>query len=470
MAQSEQMEEHIATSANHGVRKRPRPVDRETVDGFHQRVTSEDNAEFEMNMVREARIKRDKMDIVYGATGSEFKNVQQKLLEYDRCGSLSEMRKKDRSNPADDAKKQICDTPLMASDEFNPPVQRIQAAGTTTEGKNKNDRNSLFFTPTFDGESEILQKSTNANVTKSTSSSLEDVQTDQNHISMPPPSNRISSKAIVHSSPSSSQQITSQGPAAQKMHRVEYQAKPTLTPAHGSHSNEKQIIPSNTRFSYQNESRLVALSADRNRTLEPHSTVASSTSMSMGQTKHYETDSSACTTDLDASPLPLNIERRQRQTMIERERNTFVTMTPIIVPGGGDGDGDGCGDRDDDSPIITWGNVASTPLVTGGHDEPNHAELRLPAVDQTETVAKAAELKVTKQIKRLKHADQMQKVNKDDTTKNSVLSKSSSTSRHSSSSAYSNVDRVSSFTPAARSLLEWSTPNRGRVGGSFLRN
>ena len=141
MAQSEQMEEHIATSANHGVRKRPRPVDRETVDGFHQRVTSEDNAEFEMNMVREARIKRDKMDIVYGATGSEFKNVQQKLLEYDRCGSLSEMRKKDRSNPAD-PKKQICDTPLMASDEFNPPMQRIQAAGTTAEGKNKNDRNS----------------------------------------------------------------------------------------------------------------------------------------------------------------------------------------------------------------------------------------------------------------------------------------------------------------------------------------
>ena len=90
---------------------------------------------------KKARIKRDKIDIVYGATGSEFKTVQQRLLEYDRCGSLSEMRKKDRSNPAD-PKKQICDTPLMASDEFNPPMQRIQAAGTTAEGKNKNDRNS----------------------------------------------------------------------------------------------------------------------------------------------------------------------------------------------------------------------------------------------------------------------------------------------------------------------------------------
>ena len=59
MAQSELMEEHIATSAaaNHGVRKRPRPrsIDREAVavavavDGFHQRVTSEDNADFERN-------------------------------------------------------------------------------------------------------------------------------------------------------------------------------------------------------------------------------------------------------------------------------------------------------------------------------------------------------------------------------------------------------------------------------------
>lgn len=61
----------------------------------------------------------------------------------------------------------------------------------------------------------------------------------------------------------------------------------------------------------------------------------------------------------------------------------------------------------------------------------------------------------------------MQNVKKDNTTKNSVISKSSSRSRHSNSSACSNVDRVSSLTPAARSLLERSTPNRG---GSFLTN
>ena len=39
-----------------------------------------------------------------------------------------------------------------------------------------------------------------------------------------------------------------------KMHLVEYRAKPI----HSLESNEKQIIPSNTRISHQNESKLIA--------------------------------------------------------------------------------------------------------------------------------------------------------------------------------------------------------------------
>ena len=50
-------------------------MDRESVEGFHQRVASEENAEFERVMARERREKKDRIDIVYNSSGLDRKNV-----------------------------------------------------------------------------------------------------------------------------------------------------------------------------------------------------------------------------------------------------------------------------------------------------------------------------------------------------------------------------------------------------------
>lgn len=437
---SEQVEELIA-NANGGIRKRPRPIERENLDGFHARVTSEDNAEFEMNMRHEARLKREQMDIVFNASGSEYKMVKQRLLEYDRRGSFE-------NTVEEQEQKRLCDTPLMASDEFNPPIQRIQAAGTTADGKNKTDRNCLFFTPNhYDTEDTCNQSHKGTNIM-----TLEGIH-DEN-TNMPPPSDHLPPGAGMSSLPPSHlttnkfTRIELRSNIQKKMHLVEYQAKPSQS----ADTKEKQIIPSNTRFSHQKESRLI-VSSNR---IE-HRTVEASTPRTLVEKhKHYETDSS--TTDLDASPLPLDMERRARLTRIELDRDTYVAMTPLIIPGGGD--------RDDDSPIITWGNVASTPLVRMGvgnlgSREGHDVEFRLPGMDQTEVAAKAAELKVTKQTERFKEAGRIKEINRKEM--DSTPSTARSRKRSCGSSTTSVFDRAGSLTPAARSLLERSTPNHSRL-------
>ena len=423
LQKEEEMDELIARD-NGGIRKRPRPLERESIDGFHARVTSEDNAEFEMNMKEEARQKREQMDIVFNTFGSDYKKVGQLLLTNDTGGNDTGAIDPSRT-------RGLCATPLMASDEFTAPVHRIQAPGTTVDGKNKTDRNSLFFTPNHYTSPEPSALCTTNG--KTTSLMMKE---------MPPPSNNP--LVCIHSSlpfrANTSMELRSKMQDSETMHLIEYQAKPSIE------SSEKRIIPANTRFAYQTESRIVVRTTRQ--TIEAP-TAAVKTEYA------YETDSS--TTDLDASPLPLTLERRSRLDRIERDRNTFVAMTPLIVPGGG---GDGSS-RDDDSPIITWGNVASTPLVSGGerlrsaitttsniNDEQENM-FKLPVQDKTEVIAKAAEAKLAKLSKRFKEAG--------GTTKDAVSQTGSSSL--SSVAKSSILDRTRSLTPAARSLLEKSTSN-----------
>ncbi len=502
-----------------GCRKRPRPLERENVDGFHARVTSEDNAEFEANMRREARVKRDIMDIVYNSTGGDYKNVQNKLLAYQNDGVIADGKESRELAGEQEQRLMLCDTPLMASDEFNPPVQRIHVAGTTADGKrNKTHRNSLFFTPRHDAFQDIDAERTGGNGSfleesrfkTSLKSQGGDTDTTTQSI-MPPPSAQSSGSAtaIISSLPSSSSSSRSQskptslelrskihqtnqaGGIQSKMHLVEYQVKPKSTPS--AQSNEKQIIPSNTRFSYQNESRLISQRTADQSALERSNNLHSYSKDAT--TEDYYSCTTDASTDLDASPLHLDMERRARQRRIERDRNTYVTMTPIILPGGVAGEG---GSDGDDSPIITWGNVASTPLVTGGDNEEmqmqmqmsissksandygvgggashdtgeDNVEFRLPDVDPKELKAKAAEVKVAKQTERFHEAGRGRGQRGDNSSidgmkrsrensKSRICSTPSSLSKRSSlSSGNSILDRTKSLTPAARALLERST-------------
>ena len=407
-AQSDEMEEIIAKE-NGGIRKRARSLDRENLDGFHQRVTTEDNTEFEENMKREVKEKKQMMDIVYQSSGSDYRKVGQMLL-----GNSTEFAAKTN----DSKRLQLCDTPLMASDEFNAPVERIQVAGTTIEGKNKTYRNALFFTPQHltEGSDDRFVSSQPGHTP--TQLLLEDSKM------MPPPS-RNAASSLVHMETSLST-IQSNRKDNNRMHMVEYKAKPLSI--HGS--NTKQIVPSNTRFQFQTESRIVVSAS--NRSIEPEPAPATLKKLV------YDTDSSAVT-DLDASPLSITLERKRRLQRIERDRNTFVTMTPLIIPG-----------RDDGSPIMTWGDVASTPLVTRG-DESNEYSVNsmpsqysgnyeLPIEDRREAVVKIAEDKLAKKAKRFKNAG-----------------KKVSDGKYMSNSSVS--DRASSLTPAARALLARSTSN-----------
>ena len=410
-AQSDEMEEIIAKE-NGGIRKRARPLDRENVDGFHQRVTTEDNAEFEENMKREVKEKKQMMDIVYQSSGSDYRKVGQMLL-----ANSTEFA----TNTNDSKRLQLCDTPLMASDEFNAPVERIQVAGTTIEGKNKTDRNAFFFTPQHltDGFDDRIVSSQSGH--PPTQVLLDDSKM------MPPPSRNAASSLVhmVHMETSLST-IQSNQKDNSRMHMVEYKAKPFSIQG----SITKQIVPSNTRFQYQSESRIVVSAP--NRSIEPEPAPAAL------QKLVYDTDSSAVT-DLDETPLSINVERKRRLQQIERDRNTFVTMTPLIIPG-----------RDDGSPIMTWGDVASTPLVTRG-DESNECSVlsmpsqyngnyKLPSEDRREAVAKEAEDKLAKKAKRFKSSGKKVSDVKDKST-SSVL------------------DRASSLTPAARALLARSNSN-----------
>jgi len=104
-----------------------RPLHRETVTGFHARVTSEDNHEFEQNLQTELQSKRSRIEEVYRNPYPSLKCQPQKM------GS---------------------ETPLLASDQFNAPSYNIKAC------TNSKLDNGLFFAPELSNNSgeKILEK------------------------------------------------------------------------------------------------------------------------------------------------------------------------------------------------------------------------------------------------------------------------------------------------------------------------
>lgn len=112
LAEQEEIEENSLDGGN--LRKRPRPLNRESIGGFHARATSEDNHEFEQNLQNELRAKKNRIEDVYR---NSFP-----LLENGDMQRGSE-------------------TPLLASDQFNAPNNNIK-----THINPKLD-NGFFFTP-----------------------------------------------------------------------------------------------------------------------------------------------------------------------------------------------------------------------------------------------------------------------------------------------------------------------------------
>ena len=479
----EQEEERHALLHNGGIRERPRPLDRESIDGFHARVTSEDNAYFETNMIREGKERRERLDIVYGANTTLGKGHVQKLLQnYGENG--------DSFNNSQQQRLLYDESPFMtASDQFNEPFQRIQAAGTDKDGKSKSDRNSLFFTPQHcNPNTTIASTTTNTTTTDALSDhsashqqqliALDSNSSSDNQLMPPPPSRKYGKETnTVITMPIATSKQQQQEVNNDKLHLVEYQAKPqhrnlisSLQP-----TNEKQIIPQNTRFEYQNKTRIIGSS------LSSYQTTTSNHHHSKSQNiDFYETDSSSMSTDLDAPLRPIHIERQARMNQIQKDRNTLVAMTPTIIPGVGSkrekkrGDNDDFDEESDNdescdngSPIVTWGRIGSTPLVASGEqlrqeqhwnidtDSTTDKSFALPSVDTRENIARKVEAKLARQKQRYEEAGEVNTKRRSKNSTNANIVSSSSL-----------MERQQSLTPAARSLLNKSN---SKFTSSFSR-
>lgn len=484
----EDEEDYKALLYHGGIRDRARPLERESIDGFHKRVTSEDNSYFDENMRKEVREHKEKMDIIYQSNIGNPKGHVMKLLE-----NYNEHGRKDDSSLV--MLKNNKESFTSASDQFNPPVERIQTAGTTKDGKSKSIRNSLFFTPQHynPSTSALPMNDCCSSESKAIIPLLENTNiTDDNQIMPPPPPRQ--NLPLTQNQPK---------PPNPNFHLVEYQAKPQnrefIIPSSSSSlssyeyniSNEKQIVPGNTRFEYQNKSRIIP------------SLSTTSTSSIQQQQHHskqvYDTDSSYTSTDLDAPVRPLHIERKARLNQLQKERNTLVAMTPTIIPGVKlnhykNNDSDDYDDDEDDengSPIVTWGEIASTPLVASGeklnqytqHDTSSSSNdngeiyekiFQLPSIDVREHNAIKAEEIITRQKQRFdeasgsKHHSSISRNNNNNSnnsTNGIIMKNSANNNKNTSSSSSSLLERKKSLTPAARSLLDRSIP---RSSNNFI--
>ena len=457
------------------IRKRPRPLKHETITGFHSRVTTEDNAEFESIQECERNDREEKMGIIYSAKANKSGRL---MIE----NAYNDKEKEEKINPYNKAARALCDTPIgLSSDLYDAPPSaglRITDGGNSGEKNNGIGRNGLFFQPLHRSLDNNKTTKTNSDKLLLTSSgsgtflalengedaSKEKQQQDgTNLLMLPPPPRKPSSSSNVmvsHQQPTDDQKSIDD-----RCQLVEYLPKPALP----------DIYPPATRFPYQSESRMLAKKIN---SLGP-------VYNRQGSKDSYTSTSE--TTDLDASPRSLERERAAYQKAKKRENETFVAMTPLIRPGAG---GNVSRNEPNDEPIMTWGDVQSTPLVLGSGSavdgragasssadwEPSRPEeasfssgndggsesSSLPAFDvvddsRRERMARKAERGLLERAKTYRTAGcSKTKSRKDDHDDQSVGSSRSAMSSRSAKSAgtVTTLDRKASLTPAARALLE----------------
>ena len=451
LARIEQETEEYAAQHDQGIRGIPRPLHRETVDGFHARVTSEDNEEFERQMRKEIQDRNAKMTLIYNSVGVNASKVSDALRIMNQHHSTLNTDNHD-DNDNDDNKS--C---AYASDIFNPPKAIVHVAGTTKDGQHSTSfTNSLFFTPLLESSvtTHSYQSTFPAHTSEPTIVSQPSIHP-STALLMPPPNslrkttNTTADRALTWIEDNN---IGNNSSDMSQMNLVEYIAKP-------SHDKEKRIVPSQTRFPYQSVSKL------------SHSL---SSSMTHDTTYHradsyseVESSSDYNPTDLDEPVGSIDFERRQRKRKLDRERNTLVAMTPLIIPGQElytrDTTAVSLSNHGNSSPIMTWGQVASTPMVVGGsssvaittnlnlsHDNSEMKTFVFAKEDPNEKMARIAEAALAKKAQRYKEASTSR--TKALWTDNDEISVNSSSTRASSSHAI--MSRLKTLTPKAQLLLK----------------
>lgn len=328
------------------------------------------------------------------------------------------------NEPHDDNDNSSSTVGLLASDDFDSIDEKIAI-------REERPRNALFFTPQLPPSCSKEDMGTVAKMLKTAS---EGPQSDGNTTTIA----------------GSHRQMGNEG---KKGHDSLLMSPPP--PVDMSKRRDKFIQPEQTRFSKQSQSRLVVASFPQH---SPHTTTSAS-----------DTD-----TDLDATPLSLNQLRKNEAIKKARECEQFVSMTPLIHPGDVIEDGGG-------SPIVTWGNVAATPLIVGEKVESHSMENKSsgeknPAFTMREAsfrerAASNAEAKLVKRardidVERYSRSSSNTRDVQQNPLKHTPLFPATKSHRSKKSSGRppsSILERSASLTPAARSLLSKA------LGGKHIR-
>ncbi|KAL7467659.1 hypothetical protein ACHAXS_007906 [Conticribra weissflogii] len=481
-----------------GIRKRPRLLQNESITGFHSRVTSEDNAEFEKNQDREQREREKNLGIIY----STMANREGRLM-IEACVNASENEAVGKEQKVSSRAFLGCDTPIgLASDLYNSsPSAGLRLTDGNSKAKSSNDlaRNGLFFQPQHHSISTANEKkneTTRLMLTSgapSGSGTFLSIQSDNSPKDEPKSSFDHENKTIIADSllmpPPPARSLSSTNATKNKLidtttkktnrqdishyELVEYIPKPALP----------DINPPATRFPYQNESHLRPYSHNFvGGTLDAHNNV--------GEGNGFETDISD-TTDLDASPRSLTLERAAHQRARKRENETFVAMTPLIRRGGDSRYGSGPVVAMEE-PVITWRDVASTSVILGNgtsdqiskgdaatekkpslpsklskvgkETEPSGPAFDVVDDNARESLARQAEEKLIKRTKDYRAGGSSIFQRKNDFVRPKIESISKNAPESSSI-----FDRKASLTPAARALLE-ATNNARNPKKSMSRN
>eukprot|EP00978_Attheya_sp_CCMP212_P000048 scaffold112_cov57-Attheya_sp.AAC.4 len=389
LAEEEESDRRLRSCPSHAVglgERRPARLDQDDLSGFHARAASEDNAEFEELQAEELLQRQEHWNQVFGAP-------QQKAI----TAAPHSM--------------------LLASDQFNPSPRSERLSERKTSIEISCARPSLFFTPPHVPPSQQQQqqqqqqnskKNRDASLAGDASHKINAEQSEMDSFLMPPP-------------PAVDSRNTGNGDFNRVSGTVTATHDPTgiISEVHGGDMEyQKRIVPSRTRFMFQNESRLPPSSSARRH--EAHAVVPSSSNCGDAS----DTDAS---TDLDATPLSLRHERAARDNVLSKQKYDFIPMTPLVhrnIP--------------DDVPFDTNNTIES--------EESLLPTFVLPPKDEREVSVRKAEQKLAKRGRQ-------------------IHSKSTRKQKERKVESFV-VDRAASLTPAARSLLEKRTSVSGSISST----
>ena len=410
LAEQEAEDEQDLTESN--VRKKARPLHRETLTGFHARATNEDDEEFDSLQRKEVQENRERLEHLF--------------------------------RPEEAPKKKLLLT--MASDEFQPTSNQVESS----EWKKPSVRNSMFFSPapqrlpetessTATPKQALLSNNPHSvehSKRSQQSHSQTGSETDQSEALslMPPPAARKGAAGSSQLSQKGSKSQSSLVPYERSLPKgalVEYIPKTAV---------ERKIDPSQTRFPPK------AVVPYR-----PPLFPAGRGSMTSDSESGFTTDAS---TDLDACDRSITDERRARSKREVRDRNSYVNMTPLVMPGSG---------GDDDEPIMTWGEVSDTPLILSGQEMMDSsssgkndsitanstAEFSLPEESASDKAAQRAQANLERRSKRARAASSVKR-KRPDSIRN-----------------ISGMRQQSSLTPAAMALMKRTQGSSSRARDAF---